>query len=146
MGKHNHKAIFTAVVLQQILGFVWYSPSFFFNIWVQGLGINPQDLNRGNPLPLVAAVLASVFFCYLLSWIFQVAVVEDWRDGLATGLLVGVGFLAPCLIMHYMSMAIRSEVIMVDAGREIVSSGMAGIILATWRAERTNETSKVKPL
>jgi hypothetical protein len=139
MGKHNHKAIFTAVVLHMVLGFVWYSPSLFLDKWQEGLGWTAELVRQPGPLPFIASIISAIFFCYLLSWIFQIAVIEEWKDGLATGLLVGVGFIAPAMIMHYMFMGVHADVILIDTAKEVIAAGMSGIILATWRADRTPE-------
>ena len=100
--------------------------------------VQPIARNAGN-LPFVAAIFCSISFCYLLSWMFQIAVIEDWQRGLTLGLMVGVGFLAPNISMHYMFMNIDSVMTLIDAGHDIVASGLAGIILATFRAERDPE-------
>lgn len=141
MGKHNHKAVWTAIVLQQVLGFVWYSDALFLRPWLLGLGKSFDELQAANSLPYISTFLAATFLSYLMSWLFQIAVIEDWKDGLFTGMLFGVGFLAPTLISHYMFMKLPSSVIMIDASKEIIGAGIAGIILATWRAEHTQETA-----
>jgi hypothetical protein len=142
MGKHNHKAIFTAVVLDLALTYVWYSPTLFLKKWEQALGLSFDQIKTVSSLSILASILSSILFCYLLSWIFQIAVIEEWKDGLATGLLVGVGFIAPAIISHYMYLGLHSDVILIDASREVLSAGITGILLATWRAERTPEDAR----
>ena len=51
MGTHNHKAIITAVVLNMLLGYVWYSPQIFGQIWLNALNVPPEKLNPGDSLP-----------------------------------------------------------------------------------------------
>lgn len=133
--KLNHKAVLAAVIVQQIVGFIWYHPSVLGLYWFEGLNllVPPQP----GPLPFVASVFCSISFCYLLSWMFQIAVIEDWQRGLTLGLMVGIGFLAPNLSMHYMFMKVDSVVTLIDCGRDILASGLAGIILAVFRADRT---------
>jgi hypothetical protein len=142
MGVHNHKAIFAAVVLNQVLGFIWYSPMFFGEIWLKALKLTEMPVDRGDSLPFMAALWASILLCYLMSWFFQVAVVEDWKSGFSVGLLIGLGFLAPTLIMHELFMGVAAEVIMIDASKEILGAGLTGILLATWRAERSLEEAQ----
>jgi hypothetical protein len=135
--KLNHKAVLTAVIAQQLIGFVWYDPSFFGRVWAEGL--QRQGDVQPPVLALVAAVFCSISFCYLLSWMFQIAVIEDWQRGLTLGLMVGIGFLAPNISMHYMFMQMDAVLTLIDAGRDIVASGAAGVILAVYRADRDNE-------
>jgi len=125
-----------------VFGFVWYSPQLFGQIWLSALNLTAEQIDRGDPLPFMAAMWAAILLCYLMSWFFQVAVVEDWKSGLSIGLLIGLGFIAPSLIVHELFMGTAVQVIMIDAGKEIVGAGLTGILLATWRAERSMEESK----
>lgn len=136
--KLNHKGVLAAVIVQQILGFIWYHPNVFGRLWALWLNKSIEQLNP-DPLPFFAAVFASVSFCYLLSWMFQVAVIEDWQRGLTLGLMVGIGFVAPSIARHYLFMGVDSMVICIDAAYEILAAGLAGIVLAVFRAERSDE-------
>jgi Protein of unknown function (DUF1761) len=142
MEKHNHKAIATAVFLHQVLGFVWYSHLMFGPEWLAGIGKSESQLDRANPLPFIASIFAAVLLCYLMSWLFQVLIVDDWQRGLSVGLLIGCGFIAPTLTMHYMFMGISYNAIMIDTIKEIIVCGMTGVILSTWRADASGELAE----
>lgn len=139
--KLNHKAVLAAVIAQQLVGFIWYHPSFLGRLWADGLHKPMGELHNPD-LAFVASVFCSISFCYLLSWMFQIAVIEDWQRGLTLGLMVGVGFLAPNISMHYMLMQMDSVLTLIDASHDIVASGVAGIILAVYRADRSDEEAK----
>lgn len=136
--KLNHKGVLAAVIVQQLLGFIWYHPKVFGHLWAMGLDKNVEQLQPA-PLPFFAALFASISFCYLLSWMFQIAVIEDWQRGLTLGLMVGIGFVAPGLARHYLFMKLDSMVIFIDATFEIIAAGLAGMILGVFKAERTDE-------
>lgn len=139
--KLNHKAVLAAVIAQQLVGFIWYQPSFLGRLWAEVLHKQMGEIHNSD-LAFIASVFSSVSFCYLLSWMFQIAVIEDWQRGLTLGLMVGVGFLAPNISMHYMLIQIDSVLTLIDASRDIVASGIAGIILAVYRADRSDEEAK----
>lgn len=139
MEKHNHKAIATAVFLHQVLGMVWYSQLFFGPEWMSGLGKSESQLDKNNPLPFIASVLSAMLACYLMSWLFMVLVIDDWKRGLSIGLLIGCGFIAPTMTMHYMFMGLPYSVIMIDVVKEIVGAGLTGLLLSTWRADHSDE-------
>jgi hypothetical protein len=116
---------------------VWYHPTVFGRLWSSGM---TDPISRhSSDLPFIAAIFCSISFCYLLSWMFQIAVIEDWQRGLTLGLMVGVGFLAPNISMHYMFLGLDSVMTLVDASHDIISAGLAGIILAVYRADRDPE-------
>lgn len=139
--KYHHLSIWTAVIFNQVLGFVWYSDALFLNAWTAASGQNYHFLNP-TQLPFFASIIASAMFCYLVSWLFQMLVIDDWFRGLLIGLLIGTGFIAPNLGAHYLSMGFPPELIWVDALREILGSGAMGIILAVWRADISTEEAK----
>ena len=45
MTKHNHVAIVVAVILHQVIGFLWYSDFLFVSQWMAGLGKKPSDFD-----------------------------------------------------------------------------------------------------
>ena len=139
--KHNHLAIAAAVTFQQLLCFVWYSEFLFLNPWMRaaGMGTNPGVFKL--PHPVMASILGSAMFCYLLSWLFQILVVDDWVRGLAVGALIGLGFLAPTLATHYLYIGFGPEMVWIDCSRQVVAAGGAGAILAIWAGEPTAETT-----
>ncbi len=139
MEKHNHKAIASAVFLHQVLGMVWYSPLLFGPEWALGISKTETQLDKNNPLPFIASVFAAILACYLMSWLFKVLVIDDWKRGLAIGLLIGCGFVAPALTMHYMFIGLPYSVILIDTVKEIVGAGLTGFLLSTWRADHSDE-------
>ncbi len=140
--KHNHWAIIMAVIFNQVFSFIWYSPAFFFHPWIAAMGKTPELIDPSKPLPFISAVVGSAMFCYLMSWLFFVLVVDDWFRGLVVGLLIGTGFLVPTLGTHYLFMGYGPELIWIDGVKEVFASGITGIILAYWRAEHTGEAAE----
>lgn len=136
--KYNHWSVWTAVVFNQVFGYVWYSPALFFEPWALAIKKSPEFL-QASYLPFIASIISAAMFCYLLAWLFQVLVIDDWLRGLIIGLLIGTGFLAPTLGSHYMFMGYGPELIWIDGVKEILASGGTGIILAIWRADRIEE-------
>lgn len=139
--KHNHLAIIAAVIFQQLVCSLWYSESLFFNMWIESSGLIPQQAVFATPHPVMASILGSAMFCYLLSWLFQILVVDDWVRGLVVGVLIGLGFLAPVLATHYLYLGFGPEMVWIDGSRQVIASGGAGIILSIWVGEPTAEAT-----
>lgn len=139
--KHNHLAIATAVLFQQLLCFVWYSEALFLNHWVSAAGLGTSHGVFTQPHPVMASILGSAMFCYLLSWLFQILVIDDWVRGLVVGSLVGLGFMAPVLATHYLYIGLGPQMVWIDCSRQVISAGGAGIILAIWVGEPTAEAT-----
>lgn len=138
--KHNHWAILLAVMFQQAFAFFWYSGAGFFIQWRESLGGLVLTEAPGPEVFLVSTV-ASAMFCYLLSWLYQVLVIDDWFRGLVVGTLIGLGFLLPTLSTHYLFMGFSTNLIWVDGMKEVISAAITGVILSVWRADHTPETA-----
>ena len=133
MPQFNHKAIWAMVLFQQALGFVWYSPPLFMNLWLKGLGKRPSDLYQSDPVPFIAAIVGAIAFCYILAWVNDKAKAESATDGAIVGGLVWLGFIAPTLAVHYKFIGLSWLAIGVDAGKELVGAVLTGAILAVWK-------------
>ena len=133
MPQFNHKAVWAMVVLQQVLGFVWYSPPLFLNLWLEGIGKKQSDLNQSDPVPFIAAILGAIAFCYILAWVNDKARASSAKDGALVGGLMWLGFLAPALAIHYKFIGLSWLAIGVDAGKELVGAVLTGAILAVWK-------------
>jgi hypothetical protein len=139
--KHNHRTVLIAILFQQALAYVWYSPGFFLQVWTAASGKELSPWEFMQNLPLLASLIGSAMFCYLMSWLYQVLVIDDWWRGLIVGLLIGAGFVLPPLAQQYLLMGYTSDLICVDGVRLVLSSGITGLLLATWRAEQSAETA-----
>ncbi len=136
---YHHVAIWTAVLANQVIGFVWYS--LLRDSWQQ-LVYNHLDPLQIPDLAMAASVISSAMFAYLVAWLFKVLVIDDWFRGFVIGLLIGTGFLAPNLGTHYLYMGYGPELIWIDGLREIIGAGVMGMILATWRADEAEEPAE----
>lgn len=108
-------------------------------MWALGAGRSGSYLDGNNPLPFIASIFGAILLSYLMSWLFLVLVIDDWQRGLFVGLIIGCGFIAPMIVMHYMFLGLPYNVIMIDSVKDIVGAGFTGLLLATWRADRSDE-------
>ena len=138
--RHNHWAILLAVLFQQAFGFFWYSPIGFFAQWRDALGAEHLPQAPGVEF-FAVSVISSAMFCYLLSWLYQVLVIDDWLRGLVVGSLIGLGFLLPTLGTHYLFMGHGADLVWIDGIKEVLSASVTGVILAVWRADYSSETA-----
>lgn len=133
MLKHNHVAIFVAVILHQAIGFLWYSPFLFLYPWVAGLGKKITDLDRANPLPFVADIAGWFFACYFISWLVQRVPVVTFTQGFGVAMLLWVGVALPLLAPHYLFAGVHTDVLLIDAMNALVQLTVTCCLLAVWR-------------
>ena len=132
----NYLAILVVVIFQQVLGFLWYTPpALFANHWVKSIGKTMADINRTrtDPVPFVSAVLGAFILSIVLSKIIQTTKTTTALGGAKLGAFLWLGFIFPILSTHYLFLGYNFELVVIDAGKELVGMLLAGSILATWR-------------
>jgi len=133
MVKHNHIAIVVAVVIHQVIGFLWYSPFLFLGPWAQGLGKQISELDMPNPAPFLADIVGWFFACYFISWLVQRVAVETFQQSLGLSILLWVGVAVPLMAPHYLFAGLHSNVLMIDAMNALVQLAATCCLLAVWR-------------
>jgi hypothetical protein len=133
MLKHNHIAIFVAVILHQVIGFFWYSPFLFLGPWVQGLGKQVSELDMSSPAPFFADIVGWFFACYVISWLVQRAPLTTFNQGLGFAILLWVGVALPLLVPHYLFAGLHINVLLVDAMNALVQLAVTCCLLTVWR-------------
>jgi hypothetical protein len=131
--KHNHVAIIVAVVIHQVIGFLWYSPFLFLGPWLQGLGKRASELDMPNPAPFITDIVGWFFACYFISWLVQRVAVETFQQALGLSILLWVGVAVPLMAPHYLFAGLHTNVLMIDAMNALVQLAATCCLLAVWR-------------
>lgn len=131
--KHNHKAIFGIVVINQFLGFLWYSPWLFMTPWMKGLKLEFTAEDQANPLPFVIAIVGTVATIYLLSWLIQRLDLRGFFEGARLGATLACALALPLIFTHYAFAQIAWIVGIIDAGNCFVSLTLSAGLLGIWR-------------
>jgi hypothetical protein len=133
MVKHNRLAIVVAVILHQVIGFLWYSDYLFVNQWMAGLGKKPSDFDMANPAPFLADIVGWFFACYFISWLVQRAQIETFNQAVGLAVLLWVGVALPLLAPHYLFAGLHINVLLIDAMNALVQLAVSCALLALWR-------------
>ncbi|MCB0588127.1 MAG: DUF1761 domain-containing protein [Phaeodactylibacter sp.] len=130
--KFNHLAIWSCVVLSQIVPLVWYS--IFEDRWMtlNNLTAKYIEANQSSWL-FVTSILGGVVSMYVLAWIFRRLPVESGRAGLITGLIIGAAFNMISLITINMFSFRPVELAVIDGGANVLIYALAGLVLGAWR-------------
>ena len=133
MTKHNHSAIVVAVILHQVIGFLWYSDFLFVHQWMAGLGKKPSDFDMSNPAPFIADIVGWFFASYFISWLVQRTEILSFNQSLGLAVLLWVGVALPLLAPHYLFAGIHTSVLLIDAMNALVQLAATCGLLAVWR-------------
>lgn len=88
----NFLAIVVAALSSFAVGFIWYNPKVFGNIWMREIGITEESAKKGNMLKIYGLTFV---FAFLLAFMMQTIVIHQFGVlGLAGGNANDEAFLA----------------------------------------------------
>ncbi|MFP4844556.1 DUF1761 domain-containing protein [Winogradskyella sp. PE311] len=70
----NYLAIAVAAIVPIVLGFLWYNPMLFGNVWMRESGITEEKMKSGN---MVVIFFVSIVLSVLLSFFTQFLVIHQ---------------------------------------------------------------------
>ncbi len=134
--KTNHLAVWATIILNQFMGYVWYSPALFLHPWLSGQGRTMQQLEAGSWEPIALALMTSILTAYFLAWLIARLDVRGFVAGAKLGLILFVGLVLFSLAAHYQFLGVSNRVMWIDLGQVLFYLILAAGILAAWRPSR----------
>lgn len=71
----NFLALLLAALSSLVVGFVWYNPKVFGNIWMKEAGLNQENMKNFN---MVKVFGLSIVYAFLISLVLQMLVVHQF--------------------------------------------------------------------
>lgn len=127
----NWVAVIVAIVLVQILGFLWYGP-LFGQMWH---ALDPSA-PAGNTMDakMVGGILASAVMVIGIAWLFGRLGVSGLMDGIRTALVLWLVFPAMGMSMMYFYEGKPLNLIALNAGYDLVAFLLIGATLGAMRS------------
>jgi hypothetical protein len=126
----NIWAILVAGVINMVIGALWYSRPLFGNQWMAHLGIKEEELNP-SPGIYVVVFLLGLIIALLMALFLQGS--SGALEGLAYGAVIGLGFVIPTILTHYIMERRKAGFMLIIAGHELVLFLAYGALLAGWQ-------------
>ena len=125
----NLWAVLTATVASCVLGGLWYSKLLLGRVWRREAGIDEAEAS--NPIKVFGlAFVFTLISAAALSWLL--GPYPNIIEGIRTGLVVGVGFVACSFGVNYQFSQKSGKLLSIDAGFHILQFLVMGIILSLW--------------
>ncbi|MCD6090417.1 MAG: DUF1761 domain-containing protein [Bacteroidales bacterium] len=136
--KLNHYAIWLAIVLQFVLGLLWYGP-FFGEKWehLVGLDLTSIEASQSGFSIWITNIISSISAMYLLAWLFVKIEIRTALRGLFTSFLIAVTFIFLTSLTNNLFAHIPYGLAWITGGFSMVGFSIAGVIFGVW-------TKKVK--
>jgi len=132
--KINHLAVLIGIVLQFVIGFLWYGP-LFGEPWMKmvGLDLATIEANPADAGTWITNIVTAVLSVYLLAWLFVKLKVSSLIKGALYGFLIGFVFV---LMANKTSGAFAGDpygLAWVTGGFTTVGLLVAGAVLGAWK-------------
>ena len=91
--KINHFAVLVAIVIQFVIGFLWYGP-LFGDAWMEAVGLTEEAI-LADPADVgdwITNIVSAVVSMYVLAWFFTKLNVTNWFRGALYGFIIGAAF------------------------------------------------------
>lgn len=132
----NWLAVLAAVVVNMVVGFVWYSPALFAKPWAKYTGRKMDEMGEGTRGYIVTTLGAALQALILVHFIAFVAYYFPEKSsvevGLTTAAWAWVAFVAIPMGVNTIFEGRRKKLWAINSGYFLVVLLINGIILATW--------------
>jgi len=134
LGDLNYLAIIVCTVFSMILGFIWYTPITFGNVWMREVGLNAADIKPADAIKGYLFSLLSSFIQVMVLGVFmRLMGAATALQGLYAGAAVGIGFIALTFISNDMYEQRSFTLSLINSGYRIIYFAVSGAILGAWR-------------
>ncbi len=123
-----------AVVLQFVLGFLWYGP-LFGEAWMGMVGLDMATIEAdpAGAEEWITNIVTAVVSMYVLAWLFTRINVTSLVQGLLIGLLIGFSFVLLSIMTSGMFAKDPYGLAWITGGFTTVGLAVGGAILGAWK-------------
>lgn len=128
----NYLAILAAVIINQAIGSLWYSPILFGKIWAEEVGINPSDIDKkAATRGLMIGAFLSIFVYFIVAVIIGLTNTHCWSDGAFIGFILGmlVSFQSA---VNFVYEDKSRKLFLINSLFNIISYSIGGTIIGLW--------------
>lgn len=126
----NFLAILVAAILNMVIGALWYSRPLFGNKWMAYLGYKDDEPNSSAWTYVIVFLLGLIIAVFMAMFLQGATGV---KQGLIYGAVIGLGFVIPTILTHYIMEQRKSGFILIIAGHELLLFLVYGALLAGWQ-------------
>ena len=87
----NFLAVIIAIIANQVIGALWYSPVLFGKVWMKELGITPESISKKDASrSMFRAFLYSIINFVLLAYLIELMQTTCTFEGMMMGFFLGL--------------------------------------------------------
>lgn len=127
----HYFSVVAAALFSFVVGMIWYSPVVCGKIWMKEHGFTDEDLQGGNMLRIYGSAFV-LGLIIALNLDMHLGPDATLAQGLTTGALVGIGWVAASIGTMYLFERKSLKLYLVNAGYHAVNFVAMGGIIGTW--------------
>ncbi|MFD2443916.1 DUF1761 domain-containing protein [Bacillus sp. CGMCC 1.16607] len=124
----NYLAVLLATIATMIIGFLWYSPVLFGDVWMKEIGLKPENMSGGGQMTYVLTALTALGGAFLLAILLTLMDERTILSGVTMALLIALS-ISLKIGMNYLFESRSKRLYFITIGYHLVSYIVAGIIL-----------------
>ena len=131
----NFLAVLAAGVASMLVGWLWYSPMLFGNLWMKLSGVkmpSGSEMKTAMMRGYIVGFLLSLLTAYVLSHFVDYTGATTTAEGAATAFWVWLGFTAPLMMGSVLWEGKPLKLWFLNAGNNLVTLLIMGMIVAAW--------------
>ncbi len=132
--KINHLAVLVAIVLQFVLGFLWYDP-LFGKAWMGMVGLDMATIEAdpAGAEEWITNIFSAIVSMYVLAWLFIKMNVDTLVKGCLYGLLIGFSFVLLSIMTSGMFAKDPYGLAWITGGFTTLGLAVGGAVLGAWK-------------
>lgn len=128
----NYPAVLVASLSSFVIGFLWYAPFSFANIWMKEAGITEEKVKQSNMAKTFGlSFLLALVICFNLAAFLGPDAGLVW--GMTAGALAGIGWVSASIGILYLFEGRSWKLFLINAGYQAVTYVVAGGIIGVWQ-------------
>lgn len=139
IGSMNYIAILVASVVVFLLGWLWFSPVLFGNIWMKLNKISSSQMKaakakgmKGMMPQMLWGFLSTVVMVWVLNMVIEYSSASTIMDAVSVSFFVWLGFIATTMLGMVLWERKPFALYVITSTHYLVSLIIAGIILVMW--------------
>ena len=124
----SYLAVLAAAAAGFVFGAVYYTV--LGAPWMAAARLNPDDIDRKNPVPYIAAAIAQLLLAYFLAGILGHLGDITLRGALITAVFVWLGFILTTMAVNHRFQGARPMLTVIDSGHWLGVLIVMGVVLS----------------
>lgn len=125
----NYIAVLAAAAAGFVFGAIYYTT--LGKQWMAAARLNPDDINRSDPVPYIVAAVAQLVLAYMLAGMVGHLGDASLKGALITAFFLWLGFIATTMAVNHRFQGANASLTVIDCGHWLGVMMVMAVVLST---------------